>query len=146
MGITIFQTVPTLYGSNPADVGTVAATGASGVASPGDHAHKLADTGWLTPALLNGWVVYDATYGNAAMYRKIGNIVFVRGLIKNGTVGTNMFILPAGYRPGIRLLFAAETNSNVLCRIDVDSTGYILGTGESNAWVSLNNIMFVADN
>jgi hypothetical protein len=136
---------PVFAGVTPGDVNVTSDPGSSSFSARADHLHKLADSGWLAPVLQNGWVVYDATYGSAAMYRKVGNIVLVRGLVRNGTVAATIFTLPAGFRPGIRMLFAAETNPNVNCRIDVDPTGTINGSGESNGWLSLGNIIFVAD-
>jgi len=146
--LTPVAPVPTVYSTPPNDVSLIAAAmGASTLAAPGDHIHKytMPDTGWLVPTLQNGWVQYDTTYGNAAIYRRINGIVFVRGLLRSGTVGATIFTLPAGFRPSIRMLFACYTNPNVACRVDVDPTGTINGSGESNGWISLANIIFVAD-
>jgi microcystin-dependent protein len=64
------------------------------------------DTGWITPAFVNGWVNYDPTTYSVAKYRKIGNVVYVSGLVKSGTLNTDIFILPVGYRPARNLHFA----------------------------------------
>ena len=56
--------------------------------------------GW-TPitAFTNGWQNFDTT--RTAQYRKIGDEVTMRGVLKGGTVGygTPMFNLPSGFRP-----------------------------------------------
>lgn len=52
-------------------------------------------TAWVPLSLLNGWVSHVAT----PAYRKIGDIVYLRGNVKNGTDGSNMFTMPAGVRP-----------------------------------------------
>jgi len=56
--------------------------------------------GW-TPitAFTNGWQNFDTT--RTAQYRKIGDEVTMRGVLKGGTVGygTPMFNLPTGFRP-----------------------------------------------
>lgn len=147
MGISILRPQPAmlLSGSTPTDVvSTAGAAGSANQAARGDHTHKLIDTGWLTPTMENGWVDYDSTWA-PVRYRKIGNIVFLRGLIKNGTLAQNMFVLPAGYRPLINLLFACES-ADVLCRMNVNSTGAVVnGAGGTTTWISLNNIVFVAD-
>lgn len=58
---------------------------------------KPDDSGWKTLPLATGIEAY--TSGTAPQYRKIGNVVYIRGVVKNvlsaGIIGT----LPAGYRP-----------------------------------------------
>lgn len=57
------------------------------------------DTGWLpmTP-LLNGWVSVQQPE-----YRRVGKIVMLRGRVQSGTAGTNVFVLPAGFRPAVQI-------------------------------------------
>ena len=64
------------------------------------------DSGWQTPTLLNGWVNYDTNAYQAARYRKIGDEVYITGLVRSGTLGTAVFNLPVGYRPLRNLHFA----------------------------------------
>lgn len=55
------------------------------------------DSTWIQPSLLHSWVSYSTDYNIS--YKKIGgNIVVVRGTIKNGTSGI-VFVLPLNYRP-----------------------------------------------
>jgi hypothetical protein len=147
MGITVLSPVPPvgLSDSLPVDVGTVAAAGASSLQSRADHTHKYThpDSGWLTPTLLNNWVVYDATFSNAAMYRKVGGIVYLRGLLKNGTAGAVMFTLPVGYRPGIRMLFIVDGTGG-FGRIDVASNGDVIHTSGATGYFQIS-VSFVAD-
>lgn len=104
------------------------------------------DTGWITLPLLNGWVSYDSTYG-PPRYRRRNGTVYVQGLAKNGSVGSIMATLPAGFRPSMpKLLFTAtagEPSSHA--RVDVESTGNIIHTGSQNGWFSLSAIIFPAD-
>jgi len=135
-----------LSSATPADVALAAVVGAATTAARGDHTHKVADSGWLTPTLLNGWAVYDATFGNAAMYRKIGPIVFLRGLIRSGTMGATAFNLPAGYRPGIRMLFGIDSGgAYVHGRVDVHVNGDVVPVGGQNAYFQIS-CAFPADN
>lgn len=55
-----------------------------------------------TPALLNSWVAFGATR-KAPTYFRDGNLGYLRGTIKSGTVtvGTSLMVLPAGFRPAI---------------------------------------------
>jgi hypothetical protein len=56
----------------------------------------------------NGWINYGSVF-QTAQYRKIGDVVTLRGLIKSGTVGSSAFTLPAGYRPPARLIHHGTT-------------------------------------
>lgn len=58
----------------------------------------LNPTAWTAVTFQNGWSNFGGGY-QAAQYRKIGDVVQVRGLIKSGTVGSAAFTLPAGFRP-----------------------------------------------
>jgi len=95
------------------------------------------DSTWTTPTLVNGWVVYAAGY--EARYRKLINgMVTVEGLVKNGTSGL-VTTLPAGYRPGKKLLWASITDANIFCRLDVATNGQMVLSGyTANSWASIN--------
>lgn len=58
----------------------------------------LADTDWISPTLVNGWVDFDS---RTVAYRRINGIVHMQGIAKSGTVGasTPIFYLPEGFRP-----------------------------------------------
>ena len=99
---------------------------------------------WHSFAYSNGWVDYGAPYSPAG-YRKLSSgLVVLKGLVMNGTA-TTIATLPAGYRPGIQLLFGAQTSPNVMCRVDVSTAGVINHTGGSAGWISLNGITFLAE-
>jgi hypothetical protein len=51
---------------------------------------------WINAAQINGW---NSTGLPTLQYRKLGDIVYLRGGIKGGTNGTVVFNLPVGYRP-----------------------------------------------
>lgn len=100
---------------------------------------------WTTPALSNGWVVYDGTYNTPGYYKDSLGIVHLKGMIKSGTAAL-MFTLPVGYRPLRRYLIAASTNSNTYARLDIAANGQVLAGGAySNSWFSLDNIHFRAE-
>ena len=101
---------------------------------------------WIAPTFLNGWVNYGSEYNPCGYYKDSENRVYLRGLVKSGSVGTNtaMFQLPAGYRPAYRELFVVETNPNTSGRIDVKSDGSVIAYAVSNAWASLDNLSFKA--
>ena len=95
---------------------------------------------WLALPLQGGW----ANYGNGympAQYRKVGDVVELRGLVQGG--GYTIATLPAGYRPTAgRGLFAVQTNANTIGRIDIDTAGSIMMVQGNNGWISLDNVRF----
>ncbi len=67
------------------------------------------DSGWIAPTLGNSWVNYGGTF-QVAQYRKHGDVVRIRGVIKSGTINAVAFTLPAGYIPPADLQFAVVSN------------------------------------
>jgi hypothetical protein len=79
-------------------------------------------TPWIAMApLTNGWVAYGAPY-QTPRYRKIGDIVYVEGWMKSGTVGQVCYTLPVGFRPTATTQFVTASQGAV-ARIGVDATG-----------------------
>lgn len=114
----------------------------------GDNTEKLVTLAdlqpglWQTPAFVNSWVNYGGGYNNAGYFKDAFGLVRLRGLIMNGTVGSACFVLPIGYKPAARVLFAAISNS-AIGRVDVLTTGEVVPTSPSvNAWVSLEGLAF----
>jgi len=103
------------------------------------------DTGWVGVTLQNSWVNYDATYGmaNLTYIRKIGSVVYMRGLLKSGTMNTTMFTLPTGYRPAINQIFST-ISAAVLGELRVNANGTVVCTSGSNVWFSIS-CSFIAD-
>lgn len=103
---------------------------------------KIGGTG--QPPFLNGWVNYDTTPGwqHAGFWKDPLGFVHLRGLIKNGTLSTNAFVLPPGHRPlsGAELFAVQSTGS--LGRVDIQSDGSVFMNVPSNAYVSLSGITF----
>jgi hypothetical protein len=91
---------------------------------------------------LNGW----ANYGGWALaaYRKVNDLVYMRGLVRSGTIGSNIFILPVGYRPaGGSLIFPTVTGEpGSLGRIDIQGSGEVTHAFGNNGYVTLSGIVF----
>jgi len=99
---------------------------------------------WSPIPFLNGWVDYAAPFGPCGFCKLSSGLVLLKGLTQNGTT-TTIAQLPAGYRPGVQLLFVADSN-NTACRLDLTTAGLLTHTGGSNLWISLDNICFLAEN
>jgi len=100
---------------------------------------------WTAPTLTNGWVDFLAGVAPTA-YRKVGDVVELRGAIKSGTLASTAFTLPAGFRPasGIHIFYAVAQPGGA--RIDVGADGTVtvrsyMSSG-TNALVSLAGIRY----
>jgi hypothetical protein len=146
--------------------GDAAAGGAATTYSRGDHKHAMPanpittheaagnphpqyiqDEDWQSLTLLNSWTNLGLGY-TGAQYRKIGDLVLIRGVIVNNPISVSTIAtLPVGYRPlGNHRFMAATSFGN--CIIDVLATGDIgyqstlLGGPPSGAqWLSLDGIV-----
>jgi hypothetical protein len=104
------------------------------------------DSGWQNASLLNGIQNYSVgSYGNAR-YRKKDGVVFIEGLVRNGTPTpgqTNIFVLPSGYRPSKRMILNTLVSGNVIVRLDILSTGEVTCYDYNTSWTSISGISFV---
>lgn len=105
--------------------------------------NALLPTAWTTVgAFQNGWGNYFGGY-HAAAYRKVGDVVELRGLVQGGTVsgsGTGtIFTLPSGFRPAFAELFPTIAG-NAIGRINVFSSGAVGCEVGTNTFVSLSGI------
>src|SRR5262245_39518735 len=100
---------------------------------------------WSPLTYTNSWVDYSAPYSPCGFCKLVSGLVLLRGLTMSGTAAA-ICTLPVGYRPGIQLLFIAETSPNAACRLDLTTGGVLSHTGGNNGWISLNNICFLAEN
>lgn len=56
-----------------------------------------APTAWVTATLQNGFTVLSGYAAPA--YRKVGDVVQIRGSVAGGAVVQTLFVLPVGFRP-----------------------------------------------
>ncbi|PJG64175.1 hypothetical protein CV016_03825 [Yersinia kristensenii] len=88
------------------------------------------NTPWINATLLNGWVPATATQ-ERAVYRKILGLVFLEIGISGGvtTDGTQLFVLPVGYRPASRITIVPYSSINpsqtVMPRVSISSQGSV---------------------
>ena len=95
-----------------------------------EKANKVQEA-WITPTLVNSWVAFDT---RTAKYKKADyGRVYLKGVVKSGTIGATIFTLPTGYRPDEALIFGVIT---------VNVNGTVVCTSGANASVSLNGVNF----
>lgn len=134
-------------------------------AAPGkdtnDRLNALEASGvWNDAVLQNGWENYGSSYATAAYMKKNG-IVYLKGLIRYGTItsGTQLFVLPVGFRPAEFRIFPSITdlmNTNVASshthsvynisgRVDIRSNGVVSIAAGNNGFISFDAISFPAE-
>lgn len=97
---------------------------------------------WTAPTLTNGWVNYDTATFNSAGYYKRGGRVYLRGLIKGGTISSDAFALPVGYRP-VKAELLATISNDATGRVVVRTSGSVsIDAPSQSTWVSLDNLSF----
>jgi hypothetical protein len=114
--------------------------------APSTGSGAITDGTWITPVLVGGWINYGSTWEPAGYMRK-GGVVYIRGFIKSGTatVGTTIFTLPVGYRPGSDTHFDIVSNG-LHGVLNVFADGRVVtNVSISATWVSLRGLIFPAD-
>ncbi|MNW48506.1 hypothetical protein D3C74_258740 [compost metagenome] len=109
---------------------------------------------WLTPTLLNGWVVWVGSQGTytPGYYKDSAGVVHLRGWIKDGAKAqaTVIFRLPVGYRPSQRSLFtvydSSDTGTNLkTSAVVVNVDGSVAVDSVSGTSVSFYQVSFLAE-
>lgn len=125
-------------------------------AAPGDHTHdggtskELGDSitySWTPLPYSGGWVDFGGSF-QVGQYRKVGDDVEIRGMMKHATTTTTgtFATLPVGFRPPATVQFwgCGSGGGNVDIRITsggvMTVTAY--GAGASGASISLAPIRF----
>jgi len=107
---------------------------------------------WASCTPTNDWENYSVaggsvTYADAQFtYSSTSKIVKLRGLVRYGdaTPGTIICVLPEKFRPATRQLFSVATSGTTGGRVDVLPTGEVVAFSVNPAWVSLEQITFMA--
>jgi hypothetical protein len=115
--------------------------------------------GWNALSMTTNYSNYSASSDTQARYRKIGDIVFVEGLIKRASGNSDLTIatLPSGYRPtkdwmtSVHLRYApGGTATDVMATIIINTSGVMTITGPTAlsgstltfGFIILNGIFF----
>lgn len=85
---------------------------------------------WTAPTLLNSWANYGGGY-QTPEYRKIGDIVYLRGIIGGGTLSSQAFTLPTGHRPPLQVQFG-KIGSSTISYIEITTAGAVTCFGGTN--------------
>lgn len=101
--------------------------------------HVVGDPG--EPPFENGWDNFSVL-DHAISFRKVVNgDVEIRGMAKDGVVGSAVFTLPVGYKSSKRYVMDVISNG-LQGRVDIGNNGEVAPQlPSSNVWVSLNGII-----
>jgi hypothetical protein len=92
----------------------------------------LEDTGWTTLSSF-----YNSYSGSGSpAYRKINNVVYLRGRVSGGTANTTAFNLPSGYRPAVDTVIAVQQfGTGNINYVTVNPDGNVIPNATA-AWLS----------
>jgi hypothetical protein len=97
---------------------------------------------WTPVTFLSGWGNFGSGYAPGG-YRKIGDTVYLRGLVSGGTVGAAVFVLPVGFRPAYNEIFAVDGYNHIHCTLDIHApTGNVTFGSGSNTHISMSGVSF----
>jgi hypothetical protein len=104
--------------------------------------HEVGTAG--EPAFTNAWANYGAQFNTTAFRVDADGWVYMKGLVRSGTINTAIFTLPAAYRPWRNVYFPVMcANFTAYCQINAsDGTVVAYVMGGSNAWFSLETVRF----
>jgi hypothetical protein len=100
-----------------------------------DARYVAVPTAWTAVTFAGAWVNFGAPYSDC-QYRKVGDTVQLRGMMKSGTMVTTAFTLPAGFRPPTSLFMATVSNA-AFGSFTIDSAGAFTPQAGTNAYVSI---------
>lgn len=95
---------------------------------------------WYAPTLINTWENFGTGYTQAG-YSCDGNFVYLKGLVKSGSIGQPIFVLPEGCRPQNTVILGT-ISSGLFAELRITPDGRVLPISGSNVWYSLDGISF----
>ncbi|SDR81232.1 hypothetical protein SAMN05444162_0099 [Paenibacillaceae bacterium GAS479] len=103
---------------------------------------------WITPTLLNGWVKFDESGRYDPGYKKVGNTLYIKGVICGGYDGAVIFRLPRSYIPKTVYhspVVGCINGVYVLCNlcVNTDGTVFITINAASNAQDKPKNYNYI---
>jgi hypothetical protein len=113
----------------------------------------LDDSGWKNATLTSNFNAYSNISSNTPQYRKVGNIVEIRGVVSpksnltGSTTGVTIFTLPTGYRPSNAIFEICQGSGKNVWLLTINSNGTVQfsrygtnanATASTSAWLCFN--------
>lgn len=103
--------------------------------------------GWITAKLTSDFETYAANAGNTLRYRKIGGVVYLKGVVTSkatltgGTDNVTITTLPEGYRPEVQGNFICQGSGTAIWLCTVTAAGLVRFARYRNgsAWADAPN-------
>jgi hypothetical protein len=93
---------------------------------------------WVNATFLNGWTNYNMDYFGPLQYRKVGDRVDIRGLVRGGVpMDSAIFQLPADCRPPNRIYQVVSSGNFGGLLLVVFPDGYVKTVVDTGAWRGL---------
>lgn len=104
---------------------------------------------WIAPTLENGWTNWPTSATNwhtpAGYWKDAAGVVHLRGMLQSGASATaRIFTLPVGYRPAGQVLCLGASVAAAATRIDIQTDGAVMPSGNAAGWTSIDGINFYA--
>lgn len=93
-------------------------------------------TPWAAVSFLSGWNNYGQGF-QTCQYRKIGDVVYLRGLMTGGAMAQFAFVLPSGFRPPARIQIVTQA-SGAFAWFSIDNAGNMNPENGSPAAYNIN--------
>lgn len=95
---------------------------------------------WTNLTYGSGWGDYNAASWQRGQYRKIGDLVQLRGLVARlSGVGTTIATLPGGHAPPVQILNQVN-GTDAHARVDITAGGSLVLAAGTPTYISLNDI------
>lgn len=103
---------------------------------------------WQTPTLTNSWVNYGSGFNDAGYMKDSLGFVHLKGMVKNGTSGSAIYTLPAGYRPLATVYVSCPNGGGTgfVGILNISSAGVIKNDSGTNTYQSMDGVVFKAEN
>lgn len=109
---------------------------------------RVADSGWVSMTMQNGWVSYDTSepgggWSDPAI-RRIGSLLIVKGLVKNGTAtnGTSIATFPSGFNlPSGQGYHKPVVSADQIGFVRYTSAGVETGLNCSSTWLDISTVL-----
>lgn len=75
---------------------------------------------WVAPTLINSWANSGGAYATAGYWKDPWGVVHLRGRVTGGAVPSDVFVLPADYRPQATQTFTVPGGT-----VDVEANGSV---------------------
>lgn len=107
-------------------------------------ATKFPPNSYTGVGLAGAWATYSASYPDAGYQRLPDGLVHWTGLVRSGT-GTITQAPAAGWRKGRPTDVYPVVTNNTAGRVDAAANGSLSQIGGTNAWLSLDSIIYLAE-